>query len=76
MSEQGVSKVALARCLGVNERAVRRLLDLDHASQIDRLEQALASLGRTLQVTVRPRELYASGLLCEVALSNRKVLLW
>ena len=56
MSERGVSNVALARQLGITEKAVRRLLDLDHSSQIDRVEQALAMLGRTLQVSVRPRE--------------------
>lgn len=53
MAEQGLNNVALARRLGVNEKVVRRLLDLDHASQIDRLEDALASLGKMLQVTVR-----------------------
>jgi antitoxin HicB len=53
MAAEGVSNVALARRLGVNEKVVRRLLDLDHASQINRLEEALALLGRTLQVSVR-----------------------
>lgn len=55
MSGQGISNVELARRLDVDEKAVRRLLDLDHPSRIDRLEEALASLGRTLQVSVRPR---------------------
>lgn len=55
MAEQGVTNVALARLLGVNEKVVRRLLDLDHVSRIDRLEEALALLGRTLEVSVRPR---------------------
>ena len=55
MAAEGVSNVELARRLGVNEKVVRRLLDLDHASQITRLEQALASLGKMLQVSVRTR---------------------
>jgi antitoxin HicB len=55
LASEGVSNVELARRLGVNEKVVRRLLDLDHASQINRLEEALASLGRTMQVTVRVR---------------------
>ena len=55
MAAEEVSNVALARRLGVNEKVVRRLLDLDHASQIDRLEEALASLGKMLQVSVRMR---------------------
>lgn len=55
MAAEGVSNVALARRLGVNEKVVRRLLDLDHTSQINRLEDALALLGRTLQVSVRAR---------------------
>jgi antitoxin HicB len=55
MAGQGVSNVALARRLGVNEKVVRRLLDLDHASQINRLVEALASLGKMLQVSVRMR---------------------
>lgn len=55
MAAEGVSNVELARRLGVNEKVVRRLLDLDHVNQINRLEEALASLGKMLQVSVRMR---------------------
>lgn len=41
MSDENVNNVELAKRLGVNEKVVRRLLDLDHISRIDRLETAL-----------------------------------
>ena len=48
MREQGVTNVALAERLGLQENAVRRLLDPGHRSHITSVEQALAALGRTL----------------------------
>lgn len=36
----------------LTENAVRRLLDLDHASKIQKLEQALALLGKQLVIDV------------------------
>jgi antitoxin HicB len=53
MREEEVSNVALAERLGVSEGAVRRLLDLDHRSHIDRVEAALRVLGRRLEIDVR-----------------------
>jgi antitoxin HicB len=61
MAEAGVSNVALARRLGVDEKVVRRLLNLDHSSRIGRLEEALAVLDKSLQVTMRPRVSMAKG---------------
>ena len=50
---EGVSAAALAERLGVAEAAVRRLLDLDHRSHLDRIEAALRALGRRLEISVR-----------------------
>ncbi len=50
MREQGVSNVELARRLGVTETVVRRLVHPDHHSKIERVEQALAILGKHLVV--------------------------
>lgn len=50
MREQGVSNVALAERLGVTETVVRRLVHPDHQSKIERVERALASLGKRLVV--------------------------
>ena len=55
MSESNTSKVALAQRLGVTEKVVRRLLDLDHSGKIDRLETALGLLGQQLELTVQPK---------------------
>lgn len=52
MAEANMSKVGLAELLDVNEKVVRRLLDLDHVSRIDRLESALECLGKRLEVSV------------------------
>lgn len=46
----GISKSAFARHLGVDEAEVRRLLDLDHRSHIDRVAAALRTMGRRLEV--------------------------
>lgn len=45
MRRQDVSKAELARRLGVTEAVVRRLVDPDHASRIERVQSALATLG-------------------------------
>ena len=50
MREQGVTSVALARRLGVQENAVRRLLDPGHRSHVSSVERALQVLGRSLVV--------------------------
>lgn len=51
--DSGISKTELARRLGVSENEARRVLDPRHPSKIQRIEQALAALGKTLVVTMR-----------------------
>lgn len=50
MRAKDVNNSELARQLGLQENAVRRLLDLDHRSHIDSVQEALALLGRRLVV--------------------------
>lgn len=50
MRDQNISNVALAKRLGTVEGTVRRLVDPGHRSHIDRVEQALALLGKRLVV--------------------------
>ena len=53
MREKDVTQVELARRLGCDPKDIRRLLDLVHHSRLDRLEAALAALGKRLIVEVR-----------------------
>jgi antitoxin HicB len=53
MLATGVSNVELARRLGLDEKAVRRLRDPLHRSHIGAVEAALRHLGRRLELTVR-----------------------
>ncbi len=53
MRDQGVSQVELARRLGRDPKDIRRLLDLMHHSRLDRLQSALAALGKRLIIEVR-----------------------
>lgn len=48
----GISKSEFARLLGVDEKEARRILDPDAATKADRLEQALAVLGRKVHIAV------------------------
>ena len=50
MSEAGITKVQLAKRLGVDEKEVRRLLDPHYGSKLPRIAQAIAALGRRLLV--------------------------
>jgi len=52
MRELGLTNVALAKRLGVSETAVRRLVDPDHASRLDRVAAALTELGQHLVIDV------------------------
>lgn len=52
MSSAGITRVELARRLGMDEREVRRMLDPRHPSKADRLEKALVALGRHPEVRV------------------------
>jgi len=53
IAEEDVGLRALARRLGVDPRQVSRLVDLDHNSRIGDIEQALAVLGRQLELQSR-----------------------
>lgn len=50
MRDHELNNVALAERLGITEGAVRRLVDPDHASRLDRVVSALAALGRGLAI--------------------------
>jgi len=53
MRDQGVTQVELARRLGCDPKDIRRLLDLTHNSRLDRIEAALAALGKRLVLEVQ-----------------------
>jgi antitoxin HicB len=53
MCETGTTRVGLAKMLGIDERAVRRLLAYKHRSHIGQIEAALAKLGKRLEISVR-----------------------
>lgn len=53
MRERGISNVALAALLGVDEKAVRRLRDVVNSSRVQEVERALNALGKRLVVEVR-----------------------
>jgi antitoxin HicB len=53
MLAAGVSNVALARRLGVDEKIVRRLRDPLHKSRIDQVDAALRSLGKRIEIIAR-----------------------
>lgn len=53
MRDAKVSRVQLAERMGIDEKQVRRLLDLDHGSKVDQVELALKQLGRALVVDTR-----------------------
>lgn len=52
MVSAGVSNAALARRLGTDEKAVRRMRDPLHKSRIDQIDAALRSLGRRIEIVV------------------------
>lgn len=52
MREQKIANSELARRLGVRETVIRRMLDPDHATKTEKLEAALASLGKRIFVAV------------------------
>ena len=53
MRDQGLSNSELARRLGVHERVVRRMLDPEHATKAEKIQAALAVLGKQTTVEVR-----------------------
>jgi antitoxin HicB len=50
---QGVSKADLARRLGWHGPQVDRLFDIRHSSKIEAIDQALRTMGKRLEVSVR-----------------------
>lgn len=50
MTEAGITKVQLAKRLGVDEKAVRRLLDPHYGSKLPSIAQAISALGRRLVI--------------------------
>jgi antitoxin HicB len=52
MREHGITRVELARRLRIDEKEARRMLDPYHATKAERLEQALAVLGRHAELRV------------------------
>ncbi|MGA2145604.1 MAG: type II toxin-antitoxin system HicB family antitoxin [Bryobacteraceae bacterium] len=53
LRDQHVSNSELARRLGVHERVIRRMLDPQHATKAERIQAALAALGKQMTVEVR-----------------------
>lgn len=53
LREQRISNSELARRLGVHERVVRRMLDPKHATRPEKIQAALALLGKQMTVEVR-----------------------
>jgi antitoxin HicB len=52
MLAAGISNVALARKLGTDEKAVRRLRDPLHHSKIDQIDAALRVLGKRMGIVI------------------------
>ena len=53
MRAQGITKVGLAKRLGISESAVRKLANPDHRSHMSQVQKALQAVGRTLVVEVK-----------------------
>lgn len=53
MREANVSKVEMAKRLGVNEKEIRRLLDPHHPSKLPRIARAIELLGKRLVIELR-----------------------
>ncbi len=54
MREAGISKVQLAKQLGVDEKEVRRLLDPHYGSKLPRIAEAIKLLGQRLVIGLEP----------------------
>ena len=54
MRQAGISKMQLAKRLGVNEKEVRRLLDPHYGSKLPRIAQAISLLGKRLVIDLEP----------------------
>lgn len=56
MRQAGISKVQLAKRLGVDEKEVRRLLDPHYGSKLPRIAKAISVLGQRLVIGVETVE--------------------
>ncbi len=54
MRQAGISKLQLARRLGIDEKEVRRLLDPHYGSKLPRIAQAISALGQRLVIGLEP----------------------
>ena len=52
MLEQDIIPSELARRMATTRQEVNRLIDLKHTTRIDRIEEAMAALGRKLELSV------------------------
>lgn len=52
MREQGMNQAGLAARLGIDERQVRRILELHHESRFSQLDTVLATLGMSAEISV------------------------
>lgn len=53
MLAQGITPAELARRLGTRPQEVNRIVNLTHTTKIDTIGQALASLGKNMEVVIR-----------------------
>jgi antitoxin HicB len=53
MRDRQVNNSELARRLGIHERVVHRMLDPQHATKAEKIQTALAALGKQMTVEVR-----------------------
>jgi antitoxin HicB len=53
MRDSGWTRVDLAERMGVDEKQVRRLLDLDYQSKMSQIDAALRALGKAVTISVR-----------------------
>lgn len=54
LREAGMSKVELARRLGVDEKEIRRMLDPHYRSKLPRIARAVSLLGQRLVIGLEP----------------------
>lgn len=52
MREAGISKIELARKLGIDEREVRRMLDTGHGTKLPCIAEAVEALGQHLHIAL------------------------
>lgn len=52
MRDAGITKIELARKLGIDEKEVRRMLDAGHGTKLPRIAEAVEVLGRHLHISL------------------------